>query len=304
MRKSRSAHVKCDCGKQKSNSTQQKELIERDSESCSCNYGGRCICACKKEQLQLHAAPGFDEGSNYLANSNNRLVNGLDIDAVFSDSFLALGEEGHHNPAPKNANAPKENGAYEQNYEKFLQSTSRPVDNIINLNEFQNGSLTARESHQEQNPEMWETVMPVIDQSNIPSSPFQQFSTELPLLDLSNTEYPGSVNFEPFGDLSDVEQSMFSPELNSSRIDWTSYELITLSDHNRAQPDGSDPYWVTQPTLFSNSTSTLAEMPEVVQANNTPPETLRYSTASVPDSVLHGELDAAVAFSQPSETSA
>ena len=116
--------------------------------------------------------------------------------------------------------------------------------------------------------------MPVVDRSNISSLPFQQFGTQLPLLDLSNIEYPANVNFEPFGDLSDVVQSMFSAELNTSHIDWTSHELITLNNHNRAQPDGSDPYWVAQPTLASNTTSTWGEMPEVVQRDNTPPETL------------------------------
>ena len=215
-----------------------------------------------------------------MAKPGSCLVDGLSFDTMFSDNFLALGEEGHHNPAPENANAPEPDGACEWNYEQCLQSTSRPgnssVNNMMHTNDFQNGSLTACESDQEQNPVMWETVMPVVDQSNIsPShSPFQQFGTQLPLLDLSNIEYPANVNFEPFGDLSDVVQSMLSAELHTSHIDWTSHELNTLNNHNLAQPDGSDPYWVAQPTLASNTTSTWGEMPEVVQRDNTPPETL------------------------------
>ena len=249
-------------------------------ESCYCNYGGRCICACRKEQPQLNATPEFDcdEDSNYLTNPESYLVDGLSFDPMFSDSFLALGEKRHHNPAPETANALEQDGAYEWNYEQCLQRTTRPgnssANNMMHTNGFQSGSLTACESHQEQNPVMWETVMPVVDRSNISSLPFQHFGTQLPLPDLSNIEYPANVNFEPFGDLSDVVQSMFGAELNTSHIDWTSHELITLNNHNRAQPDGSDPYWVAQSNLASNTTSTWGEMPEVVQRDNTPPETL------------------------------
>lgn len=84
-------------------------------ESCYCNYGGRCICACRKEQPQLNATPEFDcdEDSNYLTKPESCLVDGLSFDTMFSYSFLALGEKGHHNPAPETANAPEQDGAYE-----------------------------------------------------------------------------------------------------------------------------------------------------------------------------------------------
>jgi len=50
LRKSRSAHVKCNCGKQASNDILRRGSTADEAGSCYCNYGGRCTCAHKKEQ--------------------------------------------------------------------------------------------------------------------------------------------------------------------------------------------------------------------------------------------------------------
>ncbi|CRK13586.1 hypothetical protein BN1708_010879 [Verticillium longisporum] len=49
MRKSRAAHVKCDCGEKTSKCAHLQPALEGHRETCCCNHGGRCTCSHKKE---------------------------------------------------------------------------------------------------------------------------------------------------------------------------------------------------------------------------------------------------------------
>ncbi|KAI9756209.1 MAG: hypothetical protein M4579_003949 [Chaenotheca gracillima] len=65
LRKSRSAHVKCDCGDKGHRQGHHCAHLDNkaDHTSCSCTHGGKCTCALKKEQHQLNPVPeagGFD----------------------------------------------------------------------------------------------------------------------------------------------------------------------------------------------------------------------------------------------------
>jgi len=303
MRKSRSAHVKCGCGKKTNNAIRQKESLEGGKESCSCNYGGRCACAYKREQPQLDTVPEscLVEDSNSSDRPKSGSVHSLGADTVYSHSLLTLDENGHHNPAPKHADTPQMRGDYELIYDHSLDNTSSlgngSVNNFTHTNggDTRSGSLAAYESHQEQGRVTLATVAPVVCQSNI-STAFQQLDTQLPLLHGSNIEYPANANLELFGDLSHATQSMFSAELSATSIDWTNFGLSALSSHYQTQNfNDSDSDWFAQPTLATIDTSTWGGEPEVGDLD-TSAEVLRHSTASLPEPVLHGGLDATITF--------
>lgn len=304
MRKSRSAHVKCSCGKKTNSSMWQRESIEGDKESCSCNYDGRCICAFNREQSQLDTVPesNFDEDSNNSARPKTGSVHSLKANTVSPHSLLTFGENGHHNPALKHADAPQMCGDYELNYEHSLHNMSSLGNSSINNHthtdggEFRSGSLAAYQSHQEQGQVTLETVTPELCKSNI-STAFQQLSTQLPLLGGPDIECPANTNSQLFGDLSDATQAMFGAELSTTNINWTNCDLSGLSSHNQAQDfSGPDSDWFAQPTLATIFPSTWGGVPEV-RDFGTPAEVLRHSAATLPGPILHG-LNATVTFSE------
>lgn len=55
LRKSRSAHVKCDCGS-KNKCIHLQPTVEGHKETCCCSHGGKCTCA-PKESMTLEAVP-------------------------------------------------------------------------------------------------------------------------------------------------------------------------------------------------------------------------------------------------------
>ncbi|KAI9839719.1 MAG: hypothetical protein M1838_004278 [Thelocarpon superellum] len=100
LRKSRSAHVKCDCGDGAHGAgacTHGEKGDGKDASACCCSHGGRCSCALKKEH-HLGSVPelggGRDEGRG-RGYAKPRLT------AAHSEGTLTVFANGHHKPAHK-----------------------------------------------------------------------------------------------------------------------------------------------------------------------------------------------------------
>ncbi|OJJ45462.1 hypothetical protein ASPZODRAFT_70008 [Penicilliopsis zonata CBS 506.65] len=103
LRKSRTTHVKCECGDKKKShghkSDPDSDKSEHDEDSrprCSCSHGQRCSCALKKEH---HLDPVPEAGlpqPSALSETKKPLLT-----STKSDSTLTVFRDGHHKPAHK-----------------------------------------------------------------------------------------------------------------------------------------------------------------------------------------------------------
>ncbi|KAJ2898574.1 uncharacterized protein MKZ38_003819 [Zalerion maritima] len=226
MRKSRSAHVKCDCGEKTSKCIHLRTPQEGHRDTCCCNHGGRCTCAHKTEQNQLDTVPEAESDretspcSSKPASRNRRRAN-----TIQADGALTFDENGHHKPIHKGAKASQKCGPYQLNRVHSVHSTSslsnRSVENLMHKNGAdprKRGPAAGRTAHSKS-----ETASPQM--CNSPSS-FAQLNPGLPPLDLSSIDYPSYVqNFENFGNGPTDEPPMFSAGLRSaSSIDWSHYD--------------------------------------------------------------------------------
>jgi len=79
LRRSRSVHVKCSCGKQANSNTLQGSFTENKAGSCYCNYGGRCTCAYKKEQPPLDITLLTNSQPDYSTELNLPNMHGVEV---------------------------------------------------------------------------------------------------------------------------------------------------------------------------------------------------------------------------------
>ncbi|KAF8422616.1 hypothetical protein EV426DRAFT_159302 [Tirmania nivea] len=112
LRKSRSAHVKCDCGERHvhgkdqaakkvgaggccgSNNGDKSE--NKSTHQCSCCHGGRCTCALKKESPSLDTVPEFPHPRERKSS-----IGRPRLQATQSESSLTTFANGHHKPTHK-----------------------------------------------------------------------------------------------------------------------------------------------------------------------------------------------------------
>jgi hypothetical protein len=260
-------------------------------------YGGRCLCAHKKEQLELEKMPQpeFDENCNNSGLPRSGSVHFPEANTVYPDSFPTIDGHSHHNPAPNHADAPETRQGYQLNYSHSLHNMSSlgsgSVDNLSHTDagESRSGSLAAHESHQEQGQGTLETDTPELLQSSI-SIALQQLDnvTQLPVLDGSNIKYAAGANFQHFDALSDATQVMFGAELNDASINWSNYDLSWPSNHSHLLDFSNPDYdWSVQPTL-SNVFPLTEEGVSEVRNLGTSAGVLQHSAANLLDPILHG----------------
>ncbi|KAI9676737.1 MAG: hypothetical protein M1829_002831 [Trizodia sp. TS-e1964] len=101
LRKSRSAHIKCDCGERGHNKGQCSHLERADSKDadiCCCSHGGRCSCALKKDHLDPvpEADPSADSSPLSL-----ELPRKPRLASTQSEGTLTVFSNGHHKPVHK-----------------------------------------------------------------------------------------------------------------------------------------------------------------------------------------------------------
>ncbi|KAI0540577.1 hypothetical protein GGR58DRAFT_119179 [Xylaria digitata] len=289
MRKSRSSHVKCDCGEKTHKCAHLQPTIEGHKETCCCNHGGRCTCCAKKES-SLDPVPESESEAEPLAvkpkaisSSRRRRTN-----TTKSEPLLSFDENGHHRPTHKHARPSHNCGPYTINRGATVHGSSsgvgtgtRSVDNLVHYGKTTGRSRGATTSSSDLEARMIksEQASPLMAGG---SSSFQQLNGQLPPLDLSNIHYPEyTPSFDLFGSggLSDHEAPMFSAGLSAVSVDWTQYdglevnggESLASSSYDTMQHyTGFDLASSVEPTLTSNS-GDVSEAEDFASAFNDTP---------------------------------
>ncbi|KAI1166766.1 hypothetical protein F5B18DRAFT_31232 [Nemania serpens] len=271
MRKSRSSHVKCDCGEKTHKCAHLQPTIEGHKDTCCCNHGGRCTCAIKKEP-SLDPVPESESEAEPLvvkpkttssSGSRRRRTN-----TSKSEPLLSFNENGHHKPTHKHARPSQNCGPYALHRGATMHGTgtgtsTRSVDNLVLYGKTAGRSRTATASSADLDSRMIksEQASPLMGGS----SSFQQLNGQLPPLDLSSIQYPEyTPSFDLFGSsgLSDHEAPMFSAGLSAVSVDWTQYDGLEVNGSESIASSSFDPMQAyagfdlagsVEPTLTSNS---------------------------------------------------
>ncbi|KAK2591678.1 transcriptional activator haa1 [Conoideocrella luteorostrata] len=283
MRKSRSAHIKCDCGEKTSKCSHLQQPVDGHRETCCCNHGGRCTCALKKEP-SLDTVPEAEPGPDPLATSAARPkppARRRRANTVHSDGAMAFDQNGNHKPATKHNRAAQKSGPYQLNRVNSATSASSLGASSEGMlcqdgcvpDSFSNRSraATAREQRRVKS----ETASPLMSGSS-----FTHLPARLPPLDLSGIEYPsyvGNSTFEMFGSsvASEVDGPIFSAGLSATSVDWSHYDLGEAKPENFAPSSYSQAGGQSFNGVFdfgsgseqlprlANTTSTSGEVSEV-----------------------------------------
>lgn len=274
MRKSRSSHVKCDCGEKTHKCVHLRPVVEGHKENCCCNHGGRCTCSHKREpqldtviESDSDGTSGSQSKSSKTSSRARRRANTTNSDAV-----LSFDANGHHKPTYKHAKASQKCGPYQLNRANSLHSESslrnRSMDDLLGAGASADGSSgtgigRAGGAQARRRRVKSETASPLLE----PSS-FAELNGQLPPLDLSAIKYPpyipNSADF--FGSLLDYDMPLFSAGLSATSVDWSNYEGLELASKTAdfAPSSYSQPYTGSEqiPTM-TTTTSTSGEVSEV-----------------------------------------
>ncbi|KAL7962262.1 hypothetical protein V8C34DRAFT_205721 [Trichoderma compactum] len=231
QRKSRSAHIKCDCGEKTSKCVHLQPPVDGHLETCCCNHGGRCTCAGKKD-VALDTVPESDsEGEMQQAATlpprpvpRRRRANTIHSSDI---GGLTFDQHGHHKPAKHNR-ASQKCGPYQLNRVNSAASAGSlgtSTDNL--LYQAQNeGHASLQHSFlaREQRLVKSEATSPLMS-----ASTFSQLNGNLPPLDLSGisnySTYAGSTSFDLFSSgLPDGDGPIMSASLAQS-VDWSHLDL-------------------------------------------------------------------------------
>ncbi|CAL3969393.1 hypothetical protein PZA11_006048 [Diplocarpon coronariae] len=282
LRKSRSAHVSCDCG-EKAHSKASCGGHEIGSENiCCCSHTGRCTCALKKEHLDTVPESDSDEAlMPPVPKGEKRRPRAL---TAQSDGGLTVFTNGHHKPVHKHNNMASKCGlpyviprAHSINGSSPAGLANRSVDNLPHTNTI---DALHSDSHikdsmvsaqQEQRMAKSEHGSPLVS----PQSNLEHLNSQLPPLDLTNI--PDNFNFMQPHDgfaVNDIEAPIFSAGLNSAgSIDWSHYDGLDFNNDNFATSSysqaasftGFDFASTENPALTTTSTSgEISEVEDVV----------------------------------------
>ncbi|KAI0403254.1 hypothetical protein F4802DRAFT_572129 [Xylaria palmicola] len=273
MRKSRSSHVKCDCGEKTHKCAHLQPTVEGHKETCCCNHGGRCTCCIKKEP-SLDPVPESESDPEPLAVKSKPANSGSGrrrrTNTSKSEPLLSFDENGHHKPTHKHPRPSQACGPYTLHRGATMHgtgttTTTRSVDNLVNYGKSVGRSRTATTSSADLEARLIksEHASPLMGSN----SSFQQLNGQLPPLDLSNIqypEYPAAFDLFGTGGLSDHEAPMFSAGLSAVSVDWGQYDGLELNGGDNVASSSFDPIpsssyprynlaGSVEPTLTSNS---------------------------------------------------
>ena len=302
LRKSRSAHVRCDCGEKShtkgscthesdiqgelhtSWAPQQQLLTVNAADSCCCSHGGRCSCALKKDYLDPVLESDSDEASSSSVQGND--ISRPRALTTQSEGGLTVFANGHHKPVHKHNNKAHTCGlpyvvpkAHSIHGPSPSCLANRSVDNLPHTSTI---DALHSDSHikdsivsaqQEQRMVKSEHGSPLL--STI--SNLDQLNGQLPPLDLSNLpeNFDFMQNADSYSNLPDLDQPLFSAGLSSDSIDWSHYDGLEFNNDNFASYSqapsftGFDFSGVDQPPLTTTSTS--GEISEVEDMGNATP---------------------------------
>lgn len=312
LRKSRSAHVRCECGEKAHTKGGCSHDTDAQADSCCCSHTGRCTCALKKEHLDPVPESDSDEPSISVApKDEKRRPRAL---TAQSDGGLTIFTNGHHKPVHKHNNMASKCGlpyvvprAHSIHGPSPSGLANRSVDNLPHTNTI---DALHSDSHikdsmvsaqQEQRMVKSEHGSPLV----IPQSNLDQLNGQLPPLDLS--AIPGEFNFlhslDGFATVPDHEPPMFSAGLSSASIDWSHYDGLDFNNDNFATSSysqapsftGFDFSSIDQPALTTTSTSgEISEVEDFVplnENNGSRPTLLNNQYGSDFDTSDFGDID-------------
>ncbi|KAI0192109.1 copper fist DNA binding domain-containing protein [Xylaria flabelliformis] len=291
MRKSRSSHVKCDCGEKTHKCAHLQPTMEGHKETCCCNHGGRCTCSIKKES-SLDPVPESESETESLAiktktssSSSSSGSRRRRTNTSKSEPLLSFDENGHHKPTHKHARPSQNCGPYTLHRGATMHGTgtgtsTRSVDNLVHYGKTAGRSRTTTISSADMEARMIksEQASPLMGGN----SSFQQLNGQLPPLDLTNisySEYAPSFDLFGSGGVSDHEAPMFSAGLSAASVDWNQYDGLGLDgesiasssfDPIQAAYTGFDMAGSVEPTLTSNS-GDVSEVEDFASAFNDTP---------------------------------
>lgn len=125
LRRSKSAHVKCDCGEKTAKCPHLKPTVEGHQSTCCCHHGAPCTCCHKKPQHRSTAIPDADAAKDVTSKPvkparRRRSKNSIHL----SDATLTFDEHGHHKPTYKHTKASQKSGPYQLHRTHSSQSSS------------------------------------------------------------------------------------------------------------------------------------------------------------------------------------
>ncbi|KAK3945659.1 hypothetical protein QBC46DRAFT_249282 [Diplogelasinospora grovesii] len=308
MRKSRSSHVKCDCGEKTHKCIHLQPTLEGHKDSCCCNHGGRCTCSHKKDSPSLDTVPESDSDRE-VATQSKSIKGGSRsrrrANTTSSDGMLSFDANGHHKPTYKHTKVHQKTGPYQLNRVNSLHSTgNRSVDNLLGSSNESGGSKSPSRSNSGGGMSMTQAQIQQRRVKSEAASPLMTGTSpsfsQLPPLDLSGIKYPSYVpnSADFFGSMSDHEQPMFSAGLSAVSVDWSHYDGLEFANKatdfapsSYSQPQsycgGFDYSGSEQVTTLTTNTSTSGEVSEVEDfLPNTLDEFDTHSTAN--DNVRNG----------------
>ena len=251
MRKSRSSHVKCDCGEKTSKCAHLQPTVEghtggflfsalasfasivityvsnnvSGTETCCCNHGGRCSCSLKKElQSTLDTVPEFDsDGESRAKTTASRpklATRRRRANTVHSDGMLSFDHNGNRQPTSKPSRVSQKVGPYQLNRVNSATSTSSLGAGSDSMADSRRGAAAQRRVKSE-------AASPLISNAGF------QMNGAVPPLDLSAIEYPSyapnSANgtFDLFGAGFSPENDapLYSAGLSAASVDWSHYDF-------------------------------------------------------------------------------
>ncbi|KAK7428342.1 hypothetical protein QQZ08_005099 [Neonectria magnoliae] len=281
MRKSRAAHIKCDCGEKTSKCAHLQPTVDGHKETCCCNHGGRCTCSGKKEP-GLDTVPESDsEGDCQSISTTGRVkapTRRRRANTVHSDGVLTFDQNGHHKPAHRSNRVAQKCSPYTLSRVNSAHSTgSLGTDSLMQKGTREAPGPRARASStREPRRVKSETASPLM--SGNPG--FQNLNSNLPPLDLSGIEYPpymANSTFDLFGSgfNSETDGPMYSAGLSAASVDWSHYDLsdmkgesFTPSSYSQAGAQSFNGLFdfgsgSEQLPHLANTTSTSGEVSEV-----------------------------------------
>ncbi|KAH7349570.1 hypothetical protein B0T11DRAFT_358546 [Plectosphaerella cucumerina] len=240
MRKSRAAHVKCDCGEKTSKCAHLQPTLEGHRETCCCNHGGRCTCSHKKES-GLDTVPEVTadkdvEEKDALPPRPRPPVRRRRANTVHSDGPLTFDKHGNYKPIHKHNKLGPKPGLYQLGRVNSMHSTSSldnsSPDRLIDPTHRDALSNTRIMGIAEQRRVKSEAASPLLSGS----SGLHHLHGHLTPLDLSGIEYPAYMpnsSFDLFSGSAYPEQDgpIFSAGLSSASVDWSHIELADKHDN-------------------------------------------------------------------------
>ncbi|KAG9247191.1 hypothetical protein BJ878DRAFT_415389 [Calycina marina] len=278
LRKSRSAHVRCECGEKahaKGACTHEENV---SAETCCCSHGGRCTCSLKKEQLDPVPESDSDEPVPITKAT-------VDVrrPRASTEGGLTIFTNGHHKPGHRHNTMAHKCGlpyvvprTHPTHGASPAGLANRSVDNLPHVNtidalhsesQIKDSIMSAQ---QEQRLVRSEHGSPHV----APASTLDQLNGQLPRLD--SLTYPASYDclqsmdqfvgtYYPGDAQPPTEQDVpvFSAGLNAPSINWLDYDgldfnndgLAASSYSQAASYTGFDFGSLEQPALTMTSTS-------------------------------------------------